>query len=193
MQWVNLHYAIYSKTGSLLVGPHPGNTLFPGLPNCGTLNRGDPIVLYDQFAGRWMANQFAFVSSGSGPFYQCIAVSNTNDPTGAWCAYEFLVHPVKFNDYPEVRHLADSEHVHDDGAAVQLDRRPGRLGLRARQDARLPDGRDGLPGHGHSRPDCCHGSCRPTPTVTLLRPRTLLSRSSPTMTTAPGSRTTGST
>ncbi len=101
MQWVNLHYAIYSKTGSLLVGPHPGNTLFPGLPNCGTLNRGDPIVLYDQFAGRWMANQFAFVSSGSGPFYQCIAVSTTNDPTGTWCAYEFLVHPVKFNDYPK--------------------------------------------------------------------------------------------
>jgi hypothetical protein len=101
MQWVNVHYAIYSKTGTLLVGPNPGNTLFPGTPNCATLNRGDPIVLYDQYAGRWMASQFAFISTGSGPFYQCIAISSTNDPTGAWCAYEFLVHPVKFNDYPK--------------------------------------------------------------------------------------------
>ena len=102
MQWVNLHYAVYSKTGTLLVGPNPGEQALPGaLPYCGTQNSGDPIVLYDQYAGRWMASQFAFDSTGRGPFYQCIAVSNTSDPTGAWCAYEFLVHPVKFNDYPK--------------------------------------------------------------------------------------------
>ena len=103
MQWNNLHYAIYSKTGQLLVGPLPGNTLFQGgqSPYCGARNRGDPIVLYDQFAQRWMASQFAFDSTGSGPFYQCIAVSTTSDPTGSWCAYDFLVHPTKFNDYPK--------------------------------------------------------------------------------------------
>jgi len=50
MQWVNLHYAIYSKTGQLLVGPLPGNTLFQGgqSPYCGSHNNGDPIVLYNQ-------------------------------------------------------------------------------------------------------------------------------------------------
>ena len=78
MQWVNLHYAIYSKTGTLLVGPNPGNTLFPGTPNCATLNRGDPIVLYDQFADRWMANQFAFVSTGAG---RSTSASRSRTPT----------------------------------------------------------------------------------------------------------------
>ncbi len=101
MQWVNVHYAVYSKTGTLLLGPLPGNTLFSGTPFCGSHNNGDPIVLYDQFAGRWMATQFAFAGSSTPPFYQCIAGSQTDDPTGSWCAYEFLVHNSKFNDYPK--------------------------------------------------------------------------------------------
>ncbi len=84
-----------------VLGPPPGNTLFTGTPFCGSHNNGDPIVLYDQFAGRWMASQFAFNSTSQGPFYQCIAVSDTDDPTGSWCAYEFLVHQMKFNDYPK--------------------------------------------------------------------------------------------
>ena len=58
-------------------------------------------MLYDQFAQRWMVSQFAFNSTSQGPFYQCIAVSNTSDPTAGWCAYEFLVHQTKFNDYPK--------------------------------------------------------------------------------------------
>src|SRR5262245_12761325 len=104
MQWVNLHYAIYNKTGQLLVGPLTGNSLFQGgqSPYCGARNRGDPIVLYDQYAQRWMVSQFAFDGNGSTPpFYQCIAVSTTSDPTGTWCAYDFLVHQVNFNDYPK--------------------------------------------------------------------------------------------
>ena len=58
-------------------------------------------MLYDQFAQRWMVSQFAFNSTSQGPFYQCIAVSNSSDPTAGWCAYEFLVHQTKFNDYPK--------------------------------------------------------------------------------------------
>jgi hypothetical protein len=101
MQWVNAHYAIYTKTGSQVVPPTTGNTLFTGTPFCSSHNNGDPIVLYDQLSGRWLASQFAFNSTSQGPFYQCIAISNSNDPTGGWCAYEFLVHPTKFNDYPK--------------------------------------------------------------------------------------------
>ena len=48
-----------------------------------------------------MVSQFAFNSTTQGPFYQCIAVSTSDDPTGSWCAYEFLVHQTKFNDYPK--------------------------------------------------------------------------------------------
>ena len=91
MEWVNVHYAIYSKTGTQIVAPTPGNTLFTGTSFCGSHNNGDPIVLYDQFAGRWMASQFAFNSSSQGPFYQCIAVSDTTTrpargaPTSSSC------------------------------------------------------------------------------------------------------------
>ncbi|HEY9377998.1 MAG TPA: hypothetical protein VIQ02_12990, partial [Jiangellaceae bacterium] len=101
MEWVNLHYAIYDRAGNVLVGPSPGNTIFTGHPVCGTTNNGDPIVLYDSYAGRWLASQFAFQNVSTGPYYQCIAISNSSDPTAGWCTYEFQVHTTKFNDYPK--------------------------------------------------------------------------------------------
>ena len=52
MQWVNLHFAIYDKnTGAQIGSTLPGNALFPGHSVCGPTNNGDPIVLYDQYAG----------------------------------------------------------------------------------------------------------------------------------------------
>src|SRR6185503_8169096 len=59
MQWVNLHFAIYTKTGTQVGSTLPGNTLWVGnanAPVCAASNNGDPIVLYDQFAGRWVAS-----------------------------------------------------------------------------------------------------------------------------------------
>ena len=37
----------------------------------------------------------------SGPYYQCIAISQSADPTGSWYRYEFEVHATKMNDYPK--------------------------------------------------------------------------------------------
>ncbi len=103
MQWNNVQFRIWSKTGTPLVGPIDGNMLFqPGTP-CGDNNDGDPVILYDSFAGRWNGSQFAAPNgTGTGPFYQCIAISMTNDPTGTWCSYNFQVHATKFNDYPKM-------------------------------------------------------------------------------------------
>ena len=104
MQWVNLHFAIYTKTGTQVGVTQPGNALWagnPNAPNCAVLNSGDPIVLYDQYAGRWFASQFAFANPNTGPFYQCVAVSTTNDPSGTWNGYEYLVSANKLNDYPK--------------------------------------------------------------------------------------------
>jgi hypothetical protein len=101
MQWVNLSFAIYSKTGTLLYGPAAGNTLWSGFGGpCQTSNDGDPIVQYDHLADRWMVSQFALPNYPSGPFYQCIAVSQTADPTGAWYRYQFQISATKLNDYP---------------------------------------------------------------------------------------------
>ena len=101
MQWVNLSFAIYSKSGALLYGPAAGNTLWSGFGGpCQTTNDGDPIVQYDHLADRWMVSQFALPNYPSGPFYQCIAVSQTADPTGAWYRYQFQISATKMNDYP---------------------------------------------------------------------------------------------
>ena len=69
MQWVNLHFAIYTKTGTLVGVTQPGNALWDGNPNapvCAATNDGDPIVLYDQYSGRWLASQFALPTTRAG-------------------------------------------------------------------------------------------------------------------------------
>jgi hypothetical protein len=101
VQWVNLSFAIYDKnTGGLLYGPVDGRTLWQGFPGaCGQENDGDPIVLYDEIAGRWLMSQFALPNFPLGPFYQCIAVSTSGDPTGSWNRYAYSFS--KLNDYPK--------------------------------------------------------------------------------------------
>ena len=111
MQWVNLSFAIYSKTGTLLYGPAAGNTLWSGFGGvCQTSNDGDPIVLYDQLADRWMVSQFA-VPGGASGYHQCIAVSQTGDPTGAWYRYDFLWSNTNMNDYPHFGVWADGYYM----------------------------------------------------------------------------------
>jgi hypothetical protein len=103
VQMVNVSWAVYSKTGILLYGPANINTVFTGFGGpCENTNDGDPIVLYDHLADRWLLTQFALPNYPNGPFYQCIAISQTPDPTGAYFRYEFLVSNTKLNDYPKL-------------------------------------------------------------------------------------------
>lgn len=102
VQWVNSSFQIFSKTGTPLYGPVNGNTLFSGFGGpCETTNDGDPITLYDKFADRWVMTQFGNAFT-NGPFYECIAVSQTPDPTGAWYRYAFLINNTKLDDYPKL-------------------------------------------------------------------------------------------
>ncbi|HSF79604.1 MAG TPA: carboxypeptidase regulatory-like domain-containing protein [Anaerolineales bacterium] len=106
VQWVNLSMAIWTvnrntHTATLVYGPSPGNAIWNGFGGpCQSNNDGDPIVLYDHLANRWFISQFA-INYPSGPFYQCIAISQTPDPTGAWYRYAFLFSETKMNDYPK--------------------------------------------------------------------------------------------
>ena len=102
VQWVNLSIAVYSKTGTLLAGPVNGNFLWGGFGKpCETENDGDPIALYDHLADRWVLSQFALPNFPHGPFYQCLAISATPDPTGAYFRYAFQISQIKLNDYPK--------------------------------------------------------------------------------------------
>jgi hypothetical protein len=86
VQWVNTSFAVYSKDGRRLLGPMPGNVLWQDLPSpCATSNAGDPMVLYDEAAGRWIFTQFT--GSSGLEYYQCIAVSTSDDPTGYYTRY----------------------------------------------------------------------------------------------------------
>lgn len=102
VQMTNLSFAVYDRSGGVLYGPVNSNTLWNPLGGvCATNNDGDPIVLYDQAADRWLASQFALPNYPRGPFYQCIAVSQTGDPTGAWHLYTYLISNTQLNDYPK--------------------------------------------------------------------------------------------
>jgi hypothetical protein len=110
VQWVNLSLAIYDKSGRLLYGPTSGNTLFNGFGGpCETSNDGDPIVLYDERADRWLLTQGAWPNYPNEPFYQCIAVSTTGDPTGSYNRYQFLF--TKMNDSPKFGVWADGYYM----------------------------------------------------------------------------------
>ena len=104
VQAVNLGFAVYSKTGVLAGGfPKLVNTIWAGFGgDCQTHNDGDPILLHDQLADRWLISQFAVTYPGTS-FFQCIAVSQTADPTGSWHRYAYqwtTSAPHKLNDYP---------------------------------------------------------------------------------------------
>ena len=101
VQWVNLSFAVYRKSdGAVLYGPADGSTLWNGFGGaCQSSNDGDPIVLYDERADRWLMSQFALPNFPSGPYYQCLAVSTSGDPTGSWYRYAFSFS--KLNDYPK--------------------------------------------------------------------------------------------
>ena len=66
VEMINLVFAVYSKTGSLLLGPVDTGTLWAGFPveDC-TDPSGDPIVVYDQFADRWLLSQFTTAAGRS--------------------------------------------------------------------------------------------------------------------------------
>jgi hypothetical protein len=103
VQLVNTDFAIFNKAGTVLKGPLAINSLWSGFGGlCQTDNDGDPTVVYDRAADRWIIAQFAITGANgtSTPFLQCVAVSTTGDPTGSYNRYSFS-YP-NFPDYPKM-------------------------------------------------------------------------------------------
>jgi len=110
VEMINLVTAIYDKNGNTLVAPFDSGVLWAGfaVPDCADPS-GDPIVLYDQFMDRWVLSQFTTrgLSNPALPFYNCVAVSATSDPTGAYYRYAFTTADY-FPDYPKYGNWTDS-------------------------------------------------------------------------------------
>jgi hypothetical protein len=104
----NLHFAVFDKSGTLVLGPLASNTLWSGFGgDCQTDNDGDPVVLYDHLADRWILTQF----TASGPtYFNCVAISTTPDPTGTYYRYAFST-GTNFPDYPKYGVWPDAYYI----------------------------------------------------------------------------------
>jgi hypothetical protein len=86
VQVVTGMYEVFDKsTGTSILGPNTINSLFSGFAGDCQSGSGNPIVLYDQLAGRWIITQLA----GAPPTDACIAISTTSDATGSYNRYVF--------------------------------------------------------------------------------------------------------
>jgi hypothetical protein len=90
-QIVNFSLAIFTREGDLVLGPVPTRNLWAGFGGaCAQTNDGDATVRFDRVAQRWIVGQFS-VNGGRGPFYQCVAVSTSADPTGSYNRYQYKI------------------------------------------------------------------------------------------------------
>ena len=103
VQMVNTDFAVYSKTGQVLRHATPVDALWSGVGGeCAAHNEGDPVVLYDQFANRWLLSQFIASPAAGEDYGECVAISQTSDATGAYNLYFFDWGPNTFLDYPHI-------------------------------------------------------------------------------------------
>ncbi|MEN9611240.1 MAG: hypothetical protein RLZZ628_2054 [Bacteroidota bacterium] len=87
----NSYYKVLDKAGNTVRNAASMNPFWASFPN--TKPGGDPLVLYDQAAHRWLLEEFADSSF-------MLAISTTADPLGTWYAYEFKT--PDFPDYPKI-------------------------------------------------------------------------------------------
>jgi hypothetical protein len=100
VQIVNEGFQVFNKSnGASVYGPAAISTLWSGFGGvCQNSGVGDPVVLYDQIASRWIISQFAGTSV---PTDECIAVSTSSDATGSYYRYGFHL-GTNFFDYPKL-------------------------------------------------------------------------------------------
>ena len=108
-QIVNEGLQVFNKTtGASTFGPVGIATLWTGFGGvCQNNGSGDPVLLYDQLADRWVVSQFAGVPV---PTDECIAVSTTSDATGSYNRYAFHL-GMNFFDYPKLAVWPDAYYM----------------------------------------------------------------------------------
>ncbi len=81
---------VRDKEGNAVSNPIAANTIWSQV---GFTSAGDPIVMFDQEAERWIITEFP---SGNQLLF---AISETSDPLGSWMAWNFAT--PNFPDYPK--------------------------------------------------------------------------------------------
>lgn len=90
LQMVNSSFGsmleVYDRAGNLMYGPVPMDNI------TGIDGFGDPIIIYDHLADRWVITEIA-----AGQNMISYAISTTNDPGGSW--YVYGLNTTDFPDY----------------------------------------------------------------------------------------------
>jgi hypothetical protein len=161
VETINFVFAVFGKsTGNLVYGPAALTTLWSGFGGpCENLGRGDPVVVFDKAAHRWIISQIAGISpipAAFPPDTECVAVSQTSDATGSYYRYAFTLNPGQFVDFvklgvwPDAYYLLNNSIDISGGTArapqlCALDRNQMLAGAPATAQCFFPDGIYGLP------------------------------------------------
>ncbi|MEP7076968.1 MAG: hypothetical protein ABI878_14270 [Acidobacteriota bacterium] len=109
VQAVNSLFKIYNKKGDPVTPPFKLSDIMASLGTpCSTRDDGEPTVLYDPLADRWILSEYC---NNFPPFRQMIAVSKTEDPAGPYFTYEFGMPNVRLNDFAKFGVWADGYYV----------------------------------------------------------------------------------
>ena len=99
----NSAFSIFDKSGNQIVPPAALSSIGGEFTN---ENLGDPIILYDEFADRFLITQFSDTPEGF-----LVAVSQTSDPVnGGWNTYRFTTNGA-LPDYPKISVWSDGYYV----------------------------------------------------------------------------------
>jgi hypothetical protein len=98
VETVNVQFAVYSKSGATLAGPTNILSVFAPLGGLCSNTYGDPVVLYDRPADRWV---LSIIGNTGSTQAECVAVSKTNNPAGAYYLYGYSF-GANLNDYPKL-------------------------------------------------------------------------------------------
>lgn len=121
----NFDFAVYDKSnGNQILAPTRIHIIWSGFGGqCGTEDGGDPIVLWDKLAQRWLVEQLEYFSSNQ----VCLAVSTTADATGSYNRYAFnfgnaLPDYPKLAVWPDAYYLSVNSFGVGDGEPCAFDR-----------------------------------------------------------------------
>jgi N-acetylneuraminic acid mutarotase len=113
VQIVNTGLQVFNKTtGASELGPISIESIWSGFGGvCENQGGGDPVVLYDQMANRWIISE---LGDQSQPTDECVAVSTTDDATGTYNRYDFNLAQIfgnNFYDYPKLSVWPDAYYM----------------------------------------------------------------------------------
>ncbi|MGI8588658.1 MAG: S-layer homology domain-containing protein [Chloroflexia bacterium] len=109
LQMVNGAFTIWDKQGTLLFGPARPATVWQGFGGAceNVSDTTDSVALYDQLADRWVMAELV----DQAPYIECLALSATGDPRGAWLRYAFVLNATDLPDYPKLAVWTDGYYL----------------------------------------------------------------------------------